>query len=158
MENDLQKSDLQQLRISAAKLVTAIFILVYVVRNCGLIRLCHQNQHDQYYYCNRMHSRFIAFQNYILELSLVFVSVITVLNNLTGLQLLTERKYRICAKFHKCLKHLACCSTSCVLNGNHKGICLLPSRSLIKDGQRFDILRIYDPFNTKPKVWTHIIT
>ena len=84
MENNLQKSDLQLLRISAAKLVTAIFKLVYVVRNCGLIRLCHQNQHVQYYYCNRMHSRVIAFQNYILELLLVFVSVITVQNNLTG--------------------------------------------------------------------------
>ena len=80
MESNLRKSDLQLLRISAAKLVTASFELVYV----GLIRLCHQNQHGQYYYCNRMHSRVIAFQNYFLELLLVFVSVITVQNNLTG--------------------------------------------------------------------------
>ena len=33
----------------------------------------------------------------------------------------------------------------------------LPSRSLINDGQRIDILWIYDPLNTKPKVWTHIL-
>ena len=84
VENNLQKSDLQLLCISAAKLVTANFELVYVVRSCGLIILHHQNQHGQYYYCNRMHFRVIAFQNYILELLLVFVSVITVQNNLTG--------------------------------------------------------------------------
>ena len=33
----------------------------------------------------------------------------------------------------------------------------LSSRSLINNGQRNDILWIYDPLNTKAKVWTHIL-
>ena len=46
--DNLQKRDLELLRISAAKLITNSFKLVYVVMNCGLIRLCHQNKHGQY--------------------------------------------------------------------------------------------------------------
>ena len=33
----------------------------------------------------------------------------------------------------------------------------LSSCSLIKDGQRIDTWKVYDTFNTKPKIWTHIL-
>ena len=53
-QNNSQIRDLHLLHPSAAELKTVNFKLVYLVRNCGLIRLCHQNQHSQYYYCNKM--------------------------------------------------------------------------------------------------------
>ena len=84
MKNNLQKSDLLLLRMSAAKLVTAIFKLVYVVRYYGLIRLFLKKLAWSVLLLQRMHARVIAFQKYILELLLVFISVIAVQNNLTG--------------------------------------------------------------------------